>query len=142
MKSALLAAAALAGAFTVTGCGQGNVDGADINRSSSGAEIGTAYLNELTKIADAIETVQDERTARAAAAQIRQAADGIEAMGDALDGAEMSPLRAMQMFGNRGADIMMLHGRIMSSVVRIQEQHPELMGIIGEEMDRLNQPGG
>lgn len=138
MKSALFAAATLGAAFAFTGCGQGGIDVRDITGSSSGAQIGTAYLNELTKVAEALESVNDEASARAAAVRIRGAVEGIEAMGDELQDVESSPIRAMQVFGSSGTDIVMMHARIMSSVVRIEENHPELMPIIGEEMEALN----
>ena len=56
----------------LTGCGgkddvQGKT-GEDITAKSSADDIGEAYINEMTRIADALEGVDDEASAKAAAA--------------------------------------------------------------------------
>ena len=135
MKSALIAAFALAGVLAFTGCGQGSRDGSDITSSSSPGAIGAAYVTEMTRIADALDTVTDEASARRAATEIRKAADGLENMQEQLG--DISGMRAMQIFGSNYQELMTAQTRMMTSMVRIQSEHPELMEIVSEEMNRL-----
>ncbi len=138
MKSHILAAALLAGALSLTACGpKAGVEGSDITSSSSPAAIGAAYVTEMTRIADALDTVKDEESARAAAIEIRKAADGLKTMEEALGG-DMSGLRAMQILGSNYQGLVAAQTRMMTSMMRIQSENPELMNYIGEEMDRLN----
>lgn len=138
MRHRILSAALLAGALTFTGCGpKAGVEGKDITSRSSASEIGKAYVNEMTRIADALDTVKDEDSARKAAVEIRKAADGLETMKDAL-GDDISGLRAMQIFGSHYQELVTAQTRMMTSMIRIQSENPELMNYIGEEMDRLN----
>jgi hypothetical protein len=137
MKNGLFAAVVLAGALALTGCGQGGApEGKDITRNSSAKDIGAAYLTEMTRIADALETVKDEQSARAAAVQISKAAAGLNKMGEAVN-ENMDPLKAMQIFGDNYAQVAEVQGRMMTSLMRIQQEHPELMDIISSEMDKL-----
>ena len=137
MKIGFIAAALLAGALALTGCGKGeNVEGKDITGSSSAKDVGTAYINEMTRIADALETVNDEESARKAAATIKVAAEGLESMGTELEG-DMDPMKAMQVFGGRYQELIEVQSRIATSMMRIQNDHPELVEVISAETDRL-----
>lgn len=138
MKNATIAAAMLGGMIALTGCGQGKVEGKDISASSSAGDIGDAYVAELTRIADALETVNDEASARTAASEIRVAADGLKNMEEELGG-EVSGMKAMQIFGNNYEELVNAQMRMMTALTRLQSEHPELMDIIGEETDRLGQ---
>ncbi len=135
MKSVLFAAA-FAGTFVFTACGQGGTDGTDITSKSSSGAIGAAYVNEMTRIADALDTVNDEATARRAATEIRKAADGLENMQEELG--DVSGMRAMQIFGSNYQELMTAQTRMMGAMIRIQSENPELMEFISDEMDRLN----
>jgi hypothetical protein len=139
VKTGLLAAG-LAAALMLTGCGgkddvQGKT-GEDITAKSSAKDIGEAYINEMTRIADALETVDDEASARAAAKKIQVAVDGLNQMSEELDG-EISGVKGMQIFGGRYAELIEVQGRVATSMIRIQSEHPELMDALSEEMDRL-----
>ena len=137
MKIGFIAAALLACTLALTGCGKGeDVEGKDITGSSSAKDVGTAYINEMTRIADALETVNDEESARKAAATIKVAAEGLESMGTELEG-DMDPMKAMQVFGGRYQELIEVQSRIATSMMRIQNEHPELMEVISEETDRL-----
>ncbi|PKP82191.1 MAG: hypothetical protein CVT79_07845 [Alphaproteobacteria bacterium HGW-Alphaproteobacteria-18] len=138
MKHGLIAAAILGGMMTLTGCGQGKVEGKDISASSSAGNIGKAYVAEITRIADALETVNDEASARAAAAEIRIAADGLKNMEKELGG-KVSGLKAMQIFGSNYEALASSQLRMMTALTTLQAQHPELMEIISEETDRLGE---
>ena len=140
MRTGFLTAAGIAAALMLTGCGgkddvQGKT-GEDITAKSSAGDIGEAYINEMTRIADALETVDDEASAKSAAKKIKVAVDGLNQMSDKLDG-EISGVKGMQIFGGRYTDLIEVQGRIATSMIRIQSGHPELMDTLSAEMDRL-----
>ncbi|MGB2177718.1 MAG: hypothetical protein ACPH9E_07230 [Hyphomonas sp.] len=140
MKTGFLTAAGIAAALVLTGCGgkddvQGKT-GEDITAKSSADDIGEAYINEMTRIADALEGVDDEASAKAAAKKMKVAIDGLNQMSDELDG-EISGVKGMQIFGGRYAELVQVQGRIATSMIRIQSDHPELMDTISAEMDRM-----
>lgn len=139
MRNGLLAAG-LAAVLMLTGCGgkddvQGKT-GEDITAKSSARDIGEAYINEMTRIADALETVEDDASAKAAAKKIKVAVDGLNQMSEELDG-EISGIKGMQIFGGRYAELIEVQGRVATSMIRIQSEHPELMDSLSEELDRL-----
>ncbi len=137
MKTGWISAALLAGALAVSGCSKGEgVEGKDITAKSSPKDVGTAYINEMTRIADALDTVTDEASARKAAAEIKVAADGLESMGEELEG-DMDPIKAMQVFGGRYQELIEVQSRIAMSVTRLQQENPELFEIISDETDKL-----
>ena len=141
MRMGFLTAAGLAAALILTGCGKkGGVEGttgAEITSKSSAKEIGAAYLNELTSIADALETVEDEASARAAAKKLKTSIDGLNTMKEELDG-ELTGMKAMQVFGGRYTDLIEVQARLAAAVANIQANHPELMDTVSDELDRLD----
>ena len=138
MKQGLIAAAMLGSVVALTGCGQGKVEGKDISASSSAGDIGAAYVAEMNRIANALETVTDEASARKAAVDIRAAADGLKNMEEELGG-EMSGMKAMQILGSHYHELTTAQMRMATSLMQLQSEHPELMEIISEETDRLGQ---
>lgn len=139
MIKRLLAAACLAGALSLAGCGKpGEVEGKDISAKSSAEDIGAAYITEMTRIADALDTVKDEASAKAAAAKIRAASEGLEKMSDELEG-DMDPAKAMRIFGGRYQELIQAQSRIATAMMRINTEHPELWDIVSAEMDSLEQ---
>ena len=139
MRHGLLAAG-FAAALMLTGCGgkddvQGKT-GEDITAKSSASDIGEAYINEMTRIADALETVEDEASAKAAAKKISVAVEGLNQMSEELDG-EISGVKGMQIFGGRYGELIEVQGRVATSMIRIQSDHPDLMDTLGEELDKL-----
>ena len=140
MKTGWIAAAGLATALLMTGCGKKDgiegKTGADITAKSSADDIGEAYINEMTRIADALESVEDEKSAKAAAKKLKVAVDGLNTMSEELDDQLDGP-KAMQVFGTRYPELMQVSMRMATEMQRIQTQHPELMEIVSEEVDRL-----
>lgn len=140
MRTGFLTAAGLAAALLLTGCG--NKDGiegktgSDITAKSSAEDIGEAYINEMTRIADALESVQDDKSAKAAAKKLKVAVDGLNSMSEELDGKLDGP-KAMQVFGPRYPELIQASMRMGTEMQRIQTDHPELMDTISDEMDRL-----
>ena len=139
-------AAIAAGALALTGCGGGK-DGSDgdaketksdVTAKSPANKIADAYIGEMTKIADALETVNDEESARAAASVIQKAGLKLEAMQDELEG-EMSDRKWATIVMSRQQEWAQLQTRLGMSMGRIGMTQPELMQIISEEMDKLPQ---
>ena len=140
MRTGFLTAAGLAAALLLTGCGKKDgiegKTGADITSKSSAKDIGGAYINEMTRIADALETVDDEASAKAAAKKMKVAVDGLNKMQEELEG-ELTGMKAMQVFGGRYTELVQVQTRLASEIIRIQSDHPELMDILGDELDKL-----
>lgn len=140
MRTGILTAVGLAAALLLTGCG--NKDGiegktgGDITSKSSAKDIGEAYINEMTRVADALESVDDEASAKAAAKKLKVAIDGLNQMQEELDG-ELSGVKAMQVFGGRYTELVQVQTRMATAIVQIQTEHPELMNIVGDELEKL-----
>ena len=140
MRTGILTAAGLAAALLLTGCGKKDgIDGktgADITAKSSAKDIGEAYINEMTRVADALESVDDEASAKAAAKKLKVAIDGLNQMQEELDG-ELSGVKAMQVFGGRYTELVQVQTRMATAIMQIQTEHPELMNIVGDELEKL-----
>ncbi|MAN45768.1 MAG: hypothetical protein GYB49_02700 [Alphaproteobacteria bacterium] len=139
MKTGIFAAAGLATALMLTGCGQNDVKGktgTDITAKSSAEDIGEAYVNEMTRIADALETVKDEKSAEKAAKTLNKAAEGLNAMQEELDN-EAGSTKAMQVLASRAGELAEVQGRMMKEIMRIQTEHPELMDVLGDELNKI-----
>ena len=137
MKTRILSAALLAGAVMLTGCGskddaQGKT-AADITAKSSAKDIGEAYVNELTRIADALETVDNKQSAEKAAKTIQKAAAGLDSLQEDLDG-KADSMKTLEILAARSGELTVLQTRIMEQMMRIQREHPELMETLDQEM--------
>ena len=83
-----------AGALALTGCGgdkgsadaEGNETKSNVTAKSPADKIADAYIGEMTRIADVLDTVTDEDSAREAASVIQTAVTKLDAMNDELDG--------------------------------------------------------
>lgn len=140
MKTRILSAALLAGAVMLTGCGsKDDVQGktaADITAKSSAKDIGEAYVNELTRIADALETVDDKQSAEKAAKTIKKAAAGLDSIQEELDGKSDS-MKTLEILAGRSGELTVLQTRIMDQMMRIQREHPELIETLDQEMGNV-----
>jgi hypothetical protein len=140
MRTGILTAVGLAAALLLTGCGKKDgiegKTGGDITSKSSAKDIGEAYINEMTRVADALESVDDEASAKAAAKKLKVAIDGLNQMQEELDG-ELSGVKAMQVFGGRYTELVQVQTRMATAIVQIQTEHPELMNIVGDELEKL-----
>lgn len=139
MKRNFVAIALFAATLPLSGCGgeKGEIDGQTISRASSGKDMASAYVNEMSRVAEALEGVSDEASARAAVADIRTAALGMKNMVEALEGSGMKQVEAATALSSRGQEIGALQMRIVARMNDLQQNHPELASIVGEEVDRL-----
>lgn len=101
------------------------------------------YLVSMDKIADAIENVDDEASARNAASKIAAIQEEMEKLTEEFEGSEMNQQRAYMamMSGPRRNEMIQTQTRISTSMMKLMTQ-PELISIIQEEMEKIPQPGG
>lgn len=139
MKIRTLAAISLAAALALTGCGGPNqdIEGKDITAKSSGTDMANAYVNEMHRVATALESIKDEASARKAAEEIRAAGASMETMAAALEGSGITQVQAATALSRRGQEIAAAQTRIMTQMLSLQSEHPELATLVGEEIDRL-----
>lgn len=131
MKHRILAGAILAGALMLTGCSKGGVNSNDP---------GAVFSSEMTRVADALESVKDEASARKAAAEISQAAEQLEKVREKFNDGNLGGIQAMRTLQKHGKELMTTQARIMSATLKLQEQHPELMEILSTELDKIESP--
>ncbi|MCA8899934.1 MAG: hypothetical protein KDA53_01650 [Hyphomonas sp.] len=136
----IAAAALLAGSLALAGCGKkSGVEGKtgdEITAKSSNDDIGEAYLNELGRIATALESIDDEASAKKAAKEINAASEGLNAMKEELG--DLDGLRAVQIFGSRLSEMTRTQQRISVAMSDLYSNHPEYAELVGDEIDRLN----
>ena len=122
----LIASFTLATVLTLAGCG-----------GSNDSDVGQTFVTQLGHIADALESVKDEDSARAAAHQMDQANMALKNVTDRMNG--MSDMEKAVMIQKHVAEIAQLEGRITMAIQNIVSNDPELMNIIGDEMRNMPQ---
>ena len=90
-------------------------------------------MNELTRIADALETVDNKQSAEKAAKTIQKAAAGLDSLQEDLDG-KADSMKTLEILAARSGELTVLQTRIMDQMMRIQREHPELMETLDQEM--------
>jgi len=119
-------------AVVLAGCGgEKSVKASD----AKGGEVADVYLAQITNIADAVEAVDDEKSARAAAKAIAKAAREMEALSEAVE--DMTPARRAMVFASRAQDFMEPQMRLATSMQKLAIDHPEYLEIIQDEMDKM-----
>jgi len=122
-----------------------NDSGADeavssIDAGSSNREIANAYLNEMETVVTALENVNDEASAEAAAKVLRDASERFDAMNAEMEG-ELDGARGMAIFGARQDEFIQMQTRMGMAMSRLAMSNPELMMSLQDEMQALNAPG-
>ena len=136
MRTGIFAAAGLATALMLTGCGQDSMKGKDITAESSVDEIGDAYVSEMIRISDALATVDDEKSAKKAAVTLKDAAEELNSMQEKLD-TDAGSQKAMQVMASRAGELADVQTNIAKQIMRIQTQHPELMDTLGDALNEI-----
>lgn len=136
MRTGIFAAAGLATALMLTGCGQDSMKGKDITAESSVDEIGDAYVSEMIRISDALATVDDEKSAKKAAVTLKDAAEELNSMQEKLD-TDAGSQKAMQVMASRAGELADVQTNIAKQIMRIQTEHPELMDTLGDELNEI-----
>ena len=138
---------ALAGVsgLLLAACGGGETDtettsspeAGDSSAQSAGTpSAADTYITNLELVADALESVEDEQSAAAAAAVIEDATDRLNEMADQLEGPQ-----AALMFISRQSEFLELQQRISTSLADLYVNDPELGQQLSDAMDNLPAPG-
>jgi len=98
------------------------------------AEIGQAYLEQLNVIADALDTIDDEASARAAATEIGEANVEMEAIADSMQG--LSDNEMLAMVQSIAPQLQEIQARIAATMQRLSA-NPEYFSIIGDELSNM-----
>lgn len=124
---------ALAGVLAVTGA-------VSAAMSETLDELLDIYFEEMSAIADAVETVEDDATARQAAVVIQASSDRLEQLSDQYENHFNNTTGAMA-FANRQQEFMAVQTRLSNSMMKLMSR-PELMQSVSEAMNSLPRPGG
>lgn len=94
------------------------------------------YITEMSKVADALDTIETQEDVEAAALIVKNAADEMTAMAEALDGG-FNSVGALRALGSRAGEMMEVQQRIATSMATLAQKDPQLLSRISEEMDAL-----
>lgn len=93
------------------------------------------YVDGMDDIAEAITKVNDESSARRAAQDIAKVARDMEDLQEQFENMSDQEKTAMAM-ANMGA-ITQSGSRVAAAMLTLQSEHPELVQIISDEMDKM-----
>ena len=99
-------------------------------------QIADAYLREMTKIADAFESVTDEASAEQAGQVIRSAKTTMDAMTEALE-ADLSGPKLVQILGPRQTEFLQVQTRLSVSMTQLGLNNPDLMQTLNAELEGM-----
>ena len=106
---------------TLSGCG-----------GSDSADVGETYVNGMSQIADALESVTDEDSAKAAAHEIGQVTVRLQSVVDEIN--SMSEVEQALMVQKQAAKMVSVQNRISMALQKIVSKDPKLMNILGSEL--------
>ena len=144
MTKIKLLTAIAATALLATGCGGEKSAQSDTAKSGktvsaskakSGGEIADVYVSQLTKIADAVESVEDEKTAKKAAKAIASASKELEALAEKVE--TMDQTKQAMIFATRAQDFMGPQVRLATAMQKMATENPEHMELIQAELEKL-----
>lgn len=93
------------------------------------------YTDGMDDIADAISSVDNEASARRAAQTIAGVARDMEALQERFENMSDAEMTAMAM--SNASAIASSGMRVATEMNRLQTQHPDLLQIISDEMDKI-----
>jgi len=112
--------------ITLSGCG-----------GSDSADVGETYVNGMSRIAGALETVKDEDSAKAAAREIGQVTVKLQSVVDEIN--SMSQAEQVMMVQKYATKMAEVQARMSTALQKIVSQDPKLMDIIGSELRSMPQ---
>lgn len=146
MKQTLLASTVAATAMFLSACGDTSDEVRPSYDTPPAPEIpevaaptgttGNAYVDALIEIAGAMEKVTDQASADAAAATLARGSERLEAMGGA-QAIELTEEEVADIVRGRNPKVIETQASITASLMRIQQNNPELMPQLMAGMERL-----
>jgi hypothetical protein len=103
--------------------------------SSPDTPVIPTYVSSLNKVADAVEAVSDEDSARAAARAIAEAGRELAAITARFE--QMGDFQKATVLIQGAASMIEPNTRISLAMSKIATEHPELIEVIAIEMDKL-----
>ena len=152
MKLHVLAASAAAvSVIALSGCGEKKEDPAaaavDPNDPASVMEAMGAmkggeatgpmkdYVAGMNEIAAAIDSIDDEASAKRAAQDIAASIKDLEKLKERLEGKSEQEMQVMAM-QNAGA-LMQSAAAMSAAMMKLQTEHPELLQVVSDEIDKI-----
>lgn len=139
---------ALAG-ILISACGNNPAPGSSNPETETRADIETridalpdtkiaaAMISQMGSLADTLDTVKDEESARKAAKEIAKIGVELEALAKKADGTNSAGKMSIMMQANSN-EFMSIQARLATNMARIAMTDPKLLQIIGDEMDKLD----
>ncbi len=139
MNKRIIITAIAGAALALSGCG-GEKAGESSASSVSGKKVKKdkvvdVYVGQMDHIADALEGVKDEKSAKKAAQAITNAAKELNALSDTVE--SMSDMEKGLMFASRSQEFISVQTRLATSMQKIAAENPEYMQMIQEEMKKM-----
>lgn len=108
---------------------------ADRSDTAAGGSVADIYITNLESIAGALESVEDNASAEAAARTIEQASAEIEAITQDLEGPQ-----AAMLFLSRQTDFVAAQQRISTAIGDLYVENPELGERLSTALDKVPNP--
>lgn len=107
-----------------------------VSTDSEFGPVANAWFEEMGTITTALNTVDDEASADAAAKRIADAQARLQAAYDAFDG-EFTAADAMSIFGSRIQDMNTTQIELSQAMMKLQMEKPELMQRVSAQLDKM-----
>lgn len=105
--------------------------------ATSDNKIASQMVSKMSALADTLETVTDENSARKAAKDIAVIGAELEALATKADNSDSMNKMSLMMQAN-SQEFMNIQTKLASNMARIALTDPKLLEIIGEEMEKLD----
>jgi hypothetical protein len=112
--------------LALAGCG---------SSEKSANDVGQTYVTTLDRVADALESVKDEASAKKAASEIAKANDVMQSMVDEIN--SMSQTEQVMMVQKNAAKMAEAETRISQAMQKIVSDNPQLLDVIGSEIQDM-----
>ncbi len=131
---------AIAGAALMLGGCSGEKSDASGSSSVSGKKVKSekvvdVYVAQMGNIADALETVDDEASAKKAAQAITKASKELKALSATVE--NMSDMQKGMMFASRAQDFVAVQTRLATAMQKIAVENPAYMEMLQAEMQKM-----
>ncbi|GJL95526.1 MAG: hypothetical protein DHS20C05_19310 [Hyphococcus sp.] len=138
MKKRIILTALATTALALGGCSgekASDSSSSSVSGKTKKSKVVDVYVSQMDNIADALEEVTDEKSAKKAAQAITKASKELEALSETVEG--MSDIEKGMMFASRSQDFVAVQTRLATSMQKIAAENPEYIEMIQEEMEKM-----